>query len=118
MVVGGTIQAAIFCCTQIPITSPLPLIRNESLNRQIFGALALIFVAIGIGLVNRSRIAWYALLACFGIGVAVPLVGIFDKPFLESVGFMPLIFASIINAAWGVGLYIAMRSVFQYVRER
>jgi len=117
MIVGGVILALIFCCTSIPITAPMPLVRDESLNRQLFIASSLMFVFIGIGLLNRNRLAWYLFLACLAFGIAVPLIGFFDKPFLDSIGVEPLIFATVLNTAWGVVLYVGMRSVFNDIRE-
>lgn len=112
MVVGGTILAACFRCTRIPIASPLPFVVSDTLNRQLFGLLAFTSVAIGIGLVCRNRIAWHAMLIYLGLGVALPALWVFDERTVSSTGYAVPILGSILNGALGAGLYFGICPTF------
>lgn len=112
LMLGGMISATLAWVVRAPITSPFPFIESEALNRHLFGIAGLACVGIGVGLLFRNRVAWYALLAYVGCAVLLLAVSVLDARIVASRGLAFPILGSLINAAIGVGLYFALRPAF------
>ncbi len=114
LMLGGGFFAFLMGGMRVPITSPFPFIVSDALNRFIFVVVGLVCVAIGIGLIFRSRVAWYALLVFLVIGVVLPVISVLDARILQMTGFKYPIFGVLLNGAIGIGIYFAMRPAFSH----
>ncbi len=112
LALGGVILAAMAWVVRVPITWPFPFIEHEAVNRHLFGIVSLVCSGIGVGLLFRSRVAWYALLAYMGAGVLLPAISIFDDHAVASRSLAFPILGSLLNGVIGVGLYFALRPAF------
>ncbi len=115
LMLGGVFAAVSVWVVRAPITLPFPLIESDDLNRHLFGSVSLACVAIGIGLILRNRLAWYALLVFLCIGVVLPVISALDARIVAMAGFEYPIFGGLLNAAIGIGIYIALRPAFSDV---
>jgi hypothetical protein len=111
MIVGGMFLSVLFCF--VPITSPFPFVTSERLNRIIGLMISIFLVADGIGLLLRSRVAWYALLAYCGLGVILPVLGAFDpNSWQRHGGYEMLPFGAVLNSVIAIGIYLGTRPAF------
>lgn len=116
LALGGAILAAMAWVVRVPITSPFPFIVSKAVNRHLFGTVSLACSGIGVGLLFRSRVAWYALLAYMGASVLLPAISVFDAHTVASLGLAFPILGGLLNGGLGVGLYFALRPAFMEVK--
>ena len=116
LVVGGVVL--VICSVIAPITSPFPFVRSERLNRVIFGMLSIYCIGMGIGLLFRSRIAWCGLLASMGVAAVLPVLTPWDERIFERNGYWPAIVGVLLNGVAGVGIYYAIRPVFDSRKQQ
>jgi uncharacterized membrane protein len=113
LMLAGTILAVCFWVVRIAITSPLPFVESEMLNRHAFGFVSLACVIIGLGLMVRNRFAWYALLVYLAIAVVIPAMLVFDTRSVAHQGVAFPIVGSLMNGCVSIGIYLALRPAFR-----
>ena len=118
LVLGGIILAVCFWVVHVPITWPFPFVQGATLNRHLFGIVSLACVAIGIGLLFRNRVAWYALLVYLSVGVLLPVVSTLDTRTIASRGSAFPILGSFLNGAIAAGIYFAVRPAFAHANDQ
>jgi len=112
LVLGGTILAALAWVVRVPIALPFPFVESEALNRHLFGIASLACVGIGVGLLFRNRVAWYALLVYLGVGMFLPAISALDAKAVALGGNAFPVLGTLLNGALGIGLYFALRPAF------
>jgi hypothetical protein len=83
---AGVFTTVYMWVLRLPITSPAPFVRSQELNQRLFGAIGIYCLLMGIGLLLRWRIAFYAFFAYIAFGVVVRWIAAFDPEFWKPFG--------------------------------
>ena len=97
----------------------LPFVHDERMARFLFAGVSLLLGGIGVGLVLKSKAAWYALFAWWVLGTVWPVAGwLFDPPariwaeMSDAARWFYPVFGLVLNGIFVVGLYVATRPAF------
>ncbi len=108
----------LFAITSWPVeiftNFPMPFVEPATMKRNLFSAVGIFHIMLGIGLFFRSRLMWHVFLSYLILGPTYLILGVVFDYFPQPVAQKHIIIflCLLVSVGLGIGLYLVTRNAF------